>query len=103
MPVSLTQSEGLCLIGLEGEIDIASATELKKLLLQALGSGQEVRVDVERATEMDVTALQLLWAAEREARGAGRAIRLAGRVPDEIAVSVGESGFEQFPIPADSK
>lgn len=98
MPVTLDQSEALCFIRLEGEINITCAAELKKHLLQALSSGKEVRVDLERATELDVTALQLLWAAEREARGSGKGLTLAGRVPEEISRAVNDAGFEKFPV-----
>ena len=53
--------------------------ELKKVMLQALASGKEMLVDLRRATELDVTAIQLLWAAEREARKSGRKFFLPGR------------------------
>jgi anti-anti-sigma factor len=98
MAVTLEQNEAQCVIRLEGEIGIASAAELKKLLLQALTSGGELRVDLERATEMDVTAWQLLWAVEREARGSGVGFALAGRVPEEISAAVREAGFDEFPV-----
>ena len=103
MPITLDQNEALCLIRLEGDIDIASAIELKKLLIEALASGKEMRVDLERVIELDLTALQLFWAAEREARGKGTGFRLAGRVPEVIAVALGDAGFEKFPIPMDTK
>jgi anti-anti-sigma factor len=103
MAVTLEQSEALCVLRLEGEINIACAAELKKLLLQALASGRELRVDLEGATEVDVTALQLLWAAEREARGSGRGFTLAGRVPEEIAATAGDAGLEKFPVGVDAK
>ncbi len=69
MGVTLEQSERLIVLRLEGVIDIASAAELKLLLQDALKSGKEVSVSLEAATELDVTVFQLLWAAEREARG----------------------------------
>jgi anti-anti-sigma factor len=103
MAVTLDQSEALCVLRLEGEINIASAAELKRLLLQALASGRELRVDLEGATEVDVTALQLLWAGEREARGSGRGFTLAGRVPEEISAAVSDAGFEKFPLGVDPK
>jgi anti-anti-sigma factor len=103
MAVTLDQSEALCVLRLEGEINIASAAELKRLLLQALASGRELRVDLEGATEVDVTALQLLWAGEREARGSGGGITLAGRVPEEISAAVSDAGFEKFPLGVDPK
>ena len=102
--MTLDQSEEeVCVLRLEGEVDIACAAEMKQLLLQALGSGKELRLDVERATELDVTALQLLWAADREARGSGRRFTLAGRVPGEISVAILDAGFEKFPVGVDPK
>ena len=103
MPVTLDQSEAVCLVRLEGEIGIASAAELKKLLIEALASGRELRVDLERAAELDVTALQLLWAAEREARGSGVGFALAGRVPEAISAAAGDAGFETFPAGVERK
>jgi len=103
MAVNLDQSEALCVIRLDGEINIGSAAELKKLLRQALASGRELRVDLEHATELDVTAWQLLWAAEREARGSSRGFALAGRVPEEISVAVVDAGLETFPVGMDQK
>jgi anti-anti-sigma regulatory factor len=103
VPVTLHLSEGPSVIRLEGEINITSAAELKTILLQALGSGKAVRVDLAGATELDVTALQLLWAAEREARGSSLGFALAGLVPEEVSATVLDAGFEEFPVPADSK
>jgi hypothetical protein len=54
-------------IRLEGVIDICCATELKTLLLQALGYGTKVRVSLEDAIDPDGTAFPLFWSAEREA------------------------------------
>jgi hypothetical protein len=44
--------------------------ELKTTLITAISSGKPVRVDMGRATDLDVTAVQLLWSAAREARKA---------------------------------
>lgn len=103
MAMTLDQSEARCVVRMDGEINIACAAELKKLLLQALASGRELRADLDGATELDVTALQLLWAAEREARGSGRGFTLAGRVPEEIASTVRDAGLERFPVGVDAK
>ena len=100
VPIILDQYEASCRIRLEGEINISSAAELKKLLLEALSSGKEIRLDMERATELDVTALQLVWAVEREAKASG--VTFVRVVPPQvIAVACGEAGFEMFPILAD--
>jgi anti-anti-sigma regulatory factor len=102
VPVTLEQSETQRLIRLEGAIDITCAAELKTLLLTALGSGREICVSLQEATELDVTAVQLLWAAEREAREAGNGFAFAGPVPEAISIALGHEGFDEFPIPLDA-
>lgn len=101
MPVTLDQSASLCLLRFEGEINIAFAAELKSLLLEALASGKDLRVDLEHATELDVTALQLLWAARRQAGNSGAAFALAGPIADEILAAARDAGFEKFQVEAD--
>lgn len=103
MQVTLEQSETLCSLRLEGETSIASAAELKAVLLRGLASGTGLRVDLAGATALDVTALQLLWAAEREARRSGHLFMLADRVPNELLLAMREAGFEAFPVAARSE
>ena len=97
MAVTVEQNERGCLLRLEGEATIFMAAELKKALLEAVGSGREVRVNLEGVTEVDLTALQLLWAAEREARAVGGKFSLAGGLPQEVAAALREAGLESFP------
>lgn len=98
VPVVLDQGGAKCFVRLEGEVNITLAVELKTVLLQALASGKELLVDLERATEVDVTALQLITALERAARRSGIRVALAGRVPAEILTDVVDGGFGEFPI-----
>jgi hypothetical protein len=83
------------LIQIDDAVTVSSAEELKNLLLEGLVSGVDVQVDLEHAGEIDVTAMQLLWAARREAdrKGTGMAIR----VSQAVAAAAREIGFERFP------
>jgi anti-anti-sigma factor len=103
LPITFDQKETACLIHLEGEVNITSASELKKVLLLAIASGRDLLVNLERAKELDVTALQLLWAAEREASGSGLKFTVATQMPDEIFVAIRGLSFEKFPLPLDPK
>jgi hypothetical protein len=94
MPVTLEQGGPLCFLRLEGEISVGSAAELKVALLQALASETDVRLDLERATELD---------AEREARRSGKAFELTPSVPPDVLRVVGEAGFENFPFAGAAK
>lgn len=93
MPVTLEQSEKSNVIRLDGAIDIALAAELKKLLLQALGSGREVSVALDGATELDVTAVQLLWAARRQAQVSGVSLALTGKAQEQVTSALRQAGF----------
>jgi anti-anti-sigma regulatory factor len=99
--VTFDQSDEQCLLRLEGGITIGVAAELKAHLQQALASGKALRVDLQQATELDITALQLLWAAGCEAKESGREFRLAGKLPPEIATAATEAGMERFPVPSE--
>jgi anti-anti-sigma regulatory factor len=52
---------------LHGSVDIAAAADLKAALLKALESSKQVQVVTLGVSDLDVTALQLLWAARRAA------------------------------------
>jgi anti-anti-sigma regulatory factor len=100
--IALKQSKRSSEIRLEGAIDIAAAAELKKLLLRACGSGKAVRVALDEATDLDVTAVQLIWAARRSAEGAGVAFALSGAVPESVSSALGYAGLQQFLFPLDA-
>lgn len=98
--IALKQRKESSAIRLDGLIDIASAAELKTILLDALKRGKAVRVALQTNVDLDVTAVQLLWAAEREARASGVGFVLASPVPEPVLSFLKEAGFEKFPIPA---
>ena len=99
MAVTLETTEERVVVCCEGAVGIACAAELKGLLLEALASGKEVRVSFAGATCLDVTAVQLFWAAARHAKGAGIAFGTLGAVPEPLLSAVRQDGFERFPVP----
>ena len=74
---------------------MASAVELKALLIEALASGGDIRLDLRSVEDLDITAMQLLWGAAREANRAGSKFDAA--VPEAVAIAAREAGFEHFP------
>jgi anti-anti-sigma regulatory factor len=100
VPVTLEQKDALTLIQLEGAIDVGCAAELKELLIEKLKSGLAVQVALESATVLDVTAVQLLWAASREAQRVGVEFGFKGQSPEAVRSALAEAGIEEFPVPA---
>ena len=98
MAIRLDREKSPGLIELEGTIDIAGAAELKSVLVEALASGGETRISLEKTTSVDVTAVQMLWAAEQEAKTSGVVLALEGEVPEAVRAALREAGFERFPL-----
>lgn len=95
MPVTMERHETHSLVRVEGEVTITSSAELKQALLAGLAAGTDLHLDLERAERIDVTVMQLLWAAGREADRTG--VTLAGRVSKAAAAMAREAGFERLP------
>ncbi len=69
------------------------------MLIEATSSGKDVQVELAHAGDLDVTAVQLLWAAKREAENVGVGFANAGVVPGDIGRATSEAGFEDFMVP----
>jgi anti-anti-sigma regulatory factor len=94
MAVTLKLEEAASRVTLEGAVDISSAADLKAALMQAVDAGVEVVVSLAGATDLDVTAVQLLWAARRAAADAGIEFSFGGKEPEAIATALQDAGLE---------
>ena len=99
MAFSLEHRENAGVIRIDGPADIAIAADLKQVLLDALTGSKAVEISLDSCIEIDVTAVQLLWAAEREARSLNIGFTLEGNLPDSIGTALKDAGFEKFPVP----
>lgn len=95
----LESNDTTCILRLDGDCTLTSAAELKSALIQALTGNKALCVDCNGAGEVDITALQLLWAAEQAARSGERS--LVSRVPEAMQGFARDAGFERFPGEAD--
>ena len=98
MSIALNESDESSLVRLDGAIDISSAADLKTALIGALQNGKQVCVSVEKASDLDVTAFQLLWAAKREAERLGVPFALEGSLSETIRNSLRSSGLDDRDI-----
>jgi anti-anti-sigma regulatory factor len=96
VPVTVEGKENYSQVRLEGVIDIESAAEMKDILINALASNKEIRLMLDGAIELDITALQLLYAAERSAAKMGIPLTLEGSVPDDIGTAMTDAGLPKF-------
>ncbi len=85
-----------CVLRLEGDFAIGGAAELKGRLLEALSSGQGLELDMALAGDMDITTIQLIWAAAHEAERLGTSFEMTGLVPEGIRSTFIDAGFASF-------
>ena len=98
MGVVLNQDEDSSLISLDGVVDIASAAELKAAFLLAIDAGKKICISVENVSDLDVTAFQFVWAAEREAKRRGVEFARRGKVPESIRAGLARVGLTKVSI-----
>jgi anti-anti-sigma factor len=95
---TLDEQDGKAVLHLSGDINVAGSTELKQLLVQAFSTGKKVQLDFSTAASLDAAAIQLFWAAARQAEKTGTAFTVAGVVPAALHNGVRDAGFEDFPV-----
>lgn len=93
MAITVDRERGGSFIRLEGAITIASAAELKTVLLEGLAGG--LHLDLEQVREIDVAGLQLVWAAARDAESTNRPI--VTRFSKAVEATARNAGFPRFP------
>lgn len=98
MSILHRQTDDSSVISLDGVIDICSAVELKTTLLEMLKAGKAIHVLLEKTTDLDVTAVQLLWAAKREAKRSAISFEFAGYPSAEILSSLSSVGLDELEI-----
>jgi anti-anti-sigma factor len=103
MGIALEKGTQSVVLRMDGIIDIVSAQELKEHLVRALEDSREIQISIDAVTDLDVTAMQLLWAAGRAARESGVAFALTGPAPKHIASAIGEAGFDMFAVFAEAR
>jgi anti-anti-sigma regulatory factor len=98
VPIAVDRSDAKTVIRLDGTVDISCAAELKTQLAAALGAGGELRVNLEQVADVDVTWVQLVWAAQREELRAGIKFSFSGPVPEKIGAALQDAGFNGLPV-----
>ena len=96
MPIKFDQGEACCLVRFEGDIGVACSAELKRALTEALALPKPLQLDLTSAVDLDITAVQLLYAAARAAGKMGRPFDFAGGFPEHLNSALREMGFENF-------
>ncbi|HEV7814476.1 MAG TPA: STAS domain-containing protein [Janthinobacterium sp.] len=86
MSTTETRQEEAAVLGLDGELTIYRAAELKQQLLAALERAGPLEIDLSAVTEVDTAGVQLLMLAKQVALQRQQELRLAGHSPAVLDV-----------------
>ncbi len=86
MTVATVYNDDTCCLGVEGEMTIYSAAELKGALLEGIHRCKRLEINLSQVSEMDSAGLQLLYLVKREAASLGRQVALAAHSPATLEV-----------------
>jgi anti-anti-sigma regulatory factor len=95
LALTVDRQEARWVVRLDGDFSVTSAAELKGVLLEGLASGKALHLDLEQVGEIDITVLQLLWAAGRDAARA--VVGYSSSVSSAAAGVARNAGLEGFP------
>lgn len=93
MAVEVDTREGIRYIRLTHALDITQAAELKCALMDAIATSPRVCIEIAGASAIDVTIVQLLWAAISHAKSVGSDLVLQGPVSEAVERSLFGTGI----------
>lgn len=80
-------------LNLGGPLIIDRAAPLKAELTEALSENKKVFLDISQAEDLDLSCLQVIYAARRSAAASGKELHFIGTIPLRIVNRLAASGF----------
>ncbi len=81
------------MVSISGALTIESASELRKILVNSISKAGHVVLEIGNVTEMDLSCLQLFYAAHKRAKETGKGFSLKGGCPDVFKKAVEDAGY----------
>lgn len=89
--MEVQQEETRWLIRMTSEATVTCAGPLKEALIEGLGSGRDLCLDLAQVEEVDISIVQLLWLAGHEAKRSG--VSLEVHTSEVVAAAIAEAGL----------
>ena len=78
-----------------GSLTICQAASFRQALLEGLAAGSELRVDLSRLSEIDLSGLQLLCSAHQSAEQAGKRLQVIDGGNEIFRCVAADAGFQR--------
>jgi anti-anti-sigma factor len=86
LDIDVDQADDTVVVRPRGELDLASAPDLRAVLQELRNKKASVLLDLSELTFMDSSGLRLIWETNAEARQHGRELALASGPPEVMRV-----------------
>jgi anti-sigma B factor antagonist len=100
--ISEPSANGALMIIVQGELDLAHASELKVLLTRELGAGRSVLLDLSEVQFIDSTGLAAIVSALNHTRDSGCELQLVGGLQPQARRLMELTGVLPMLSPADA-
>lgn len=97
MELTRREDDARLVLGISGKCTVEHAASLRQALLEAVGAGKGLALDVSDVAEADVTFLQLLLSTALTLARDGRTLERSGPVSAAASQAARVSGFDQTP------
>lgn len=78
----------------QGTAGIEQAHSLKDGILAAFKKNSEVRLDISEVEDIDITGIQIIIAARKEAEKNGKSFFITGKIPNAIEEFIASSSIK---------
>ncbi len=96
MRFEITRSGDFSILRLQGECTVQHSNELKMVLVDAIKKNENLIVDLEGITEMDISCLQLLCSAHNSSIKSNKQFSLNSNRPQSFIKLVNDAGYSRF-------
>jgi anti-anti-sigma factor len=80
-------------LSIDGELTVSRATEVRTRIVEALGQGEGIELDLGTVDSIDIAGFQLLVATVKECAERSIPCVLAGPISPAAAARAGDAGF----------
>ncbi len=82
-------------LNIEGEMTVGNVAELKAMLMQSLTTVDNLVLNLEKVTSVDISLFQVLCSAHRTSTGLKKHLTIVGELPEPLKQLVEIAGFER--------
>ncbi|MBR4373236.1 MAG: STAS domain-containing protein [Treponema sp.] len=89
----------------QGNAGIEQAHVLRDEILEAFKKTTKIRLDISEVEDIDITGIQIIIAARREAESTGKSFHITGKIPKAIEEFITASAItlDEYILPEDAE